>query len=83
MKRALGHKSFEQTANQIARRYGHSKATKVILGYQSRILESVSFGYRKITTGEYVPNKYLRNFGWKNTYYQHAICIVEVNVMEH
>lgn len=48
MKRALGHKSFEQTANQIARRYGHAKATKVILGYQSRILESVILGIEKL-----------------------------------
>ena len=29
-------------------------------------------GFRKNTTGEYVPNAYRNNFGWKNTYYQHA-----------
>ena len=29
-------------------------------------------GYRKNTTGEYVPNAYRRNFGWKNTFYQRA-----------
>lgn len=30
-------------------------------------------GYRKCTTGEYVPNSYLANFGWKNTYYQSSV----------
>ena len=33
-------------------------------------------GYRKNTTDQYVPNAYLYNFGWKNTYYQHARLVI-------
>jgi len=69
-----------KTANQIAREYGHHGATDVIVGDDSKLMRSTSFGYRKHTTGEYVPKAYLANFGWKNTYYQHAECVVMVNV---
>lgn len=42
--------------------------------------EAVPYGYRKITTGEYVPNIYRYRFGWKNTYYQHACLTVTIPV---
>lgn len=38
----------------------------------------VERGYRKNTTDEYVPNAYRANFGWKNTYYQHARLAINV-----
>lgn len=66
-------------ANAIARRAGYGRATRIILGLQNRVLHHVHYGYRKVTTGEYVPKAYLNNFGWKNTYYQHAETTVEVN----
>ena len=56
------------------------KATHIIVGDDSKVVSYTRFGYRKYTTGEYVPNKYLSNFGWKNTYYQHAECDVMVNI---
>lgn len=40
---------------------------------------SARTGYRKRTTGQYVPNKYLANFGWKNTFYQAAICVINLH----
>jgi hypothetical protein len=39
----------------------------------------VSYGYRKYSTGQYVPKKYLSHFGWKNTYYQKAITEISIN----
>jgi hypothetical protein len=69
-----------KTANQIARTYRHGRATEIIVGDDSRCLTAVSCGYRKYTTGQYVSNAYRNNFGWKNTYYQHAKCKVMVNI---
>lgn len=69
-----------KTANQIARRAGCGKATCIVVSDDSKVLTCAPFGYRKWTTGEYVPNAYLRNFGWKNTYYQAAGCDVMVNI---
>lgn len=69
----------QKRANIIARQHGHGRATTVILGRCNRILDYTRYGYRKYTTGEYVPNAYLSNFGWKNTYYQAAITIVEID----
>ncbi len=66
-------------ANSIAREHGHNKATEIRIGRKDRIVDYTVCGYRKKTTGEYVLKAYLRNFGWKNTYYQPASCIVEVN----
>jgi len=43
---------------------------------EPKILSRTDPGYRKKTTGQYVPNKYLQNFGWKNTYYQCADTLV-------
>ena len=69
-----------KTANQIARAHRCGVATEIVVGDDSQYLSSTAFGYRKNTTGEYVPKKYLANFGWKNTYYQHAKCKVMVNI---
>ena len=68
------------TANQIARKAGFGRATCVIVGDDSKVVAYTRYGYRKWTTGEYVPNAYRCNFGWKNTYYQAAVCDVMVNI---
>jgi len=83
MKNYYDCKSIKNAATLFARENGRNKATKIIPipGEFPEILKSVDFGYRKCTTGEYVPNKYLNNFGWKNTYYQWAVC--EVGIPEH
>ncbi len=63
-------------ANQIARAAGYGRATAIEFGRENKIVKRQSPGYRKYSTGEYVAKAYLANFGWKNTYYQHAITIV-------
>ena len=65
-------------ANQIARQHGRGSATQVVLGDSNVVLDSTDYGYRKHTTGEYVAKAYLRNFGWRNTYYQRAQCTVQI-----
>lgn len=65
-------------ANRLARKHGFGRATKIKLGKKNRIVDFTHFGHRKYTTGEYVPNAYLNNFGWKNTYYQQAECVVQI-----
>lgn len=67
-------------ANRIARAAGHGKATKIIIGDANKVLSHTAYGYRKITTGQYVFNAYRNKFGWKNTYYQKAETTVEVCV---
>lgn len=69
-----------KTANQIAREFGMNRATSIVVGTDSKVIDYTRYGYRKYTTGEYVPNKYRSNFGWKNTYYQCAECDVMVNI---
>jgi len=69
---------YKRRANQIARRFGYQRATKIVLGDEDKVVSRTRHGYRKKTTGQYVPNAYLRNFGWKNTYYQHAETVVMV-----
>jgi len=69
-----------KTANQIAQTVRMRRATKIVVGDESKVISNTPFGYRKKTTGEYVPKKYLANFGWKNTYYQPAECVVMVNI---
>lgn len=69
-----------KTANQIARKAGFGRATSIIVDDDSKIIGYTRYGYRKFTTGEYVPNAYLAKFGWKNTYYQAAACEVMVNI---
>lgn len=70
---------IQKLANSFARKHGWGRATEVIIDSEitvPEIRETLSYGYRKYTTGEYVPKKYLSNFGWKNTYYQHAVCVI-------
>lgn len=67
-----------QRACSVARRAGHFAPTAVTVGDRDGVVEFVASGYRKRTTGQYVPNAYLRNFGWKNTYYQRAVCVVNL-----
>lgn len=71
----------KQIANSIAKRGGYGKATDILLspGGQSKIIKTTSYGYRKCTNNQYVPKAYLRNFGWKNTYYQNAITVVALS----
>jgi len=72
-------KEQKRLANCIARSHGYGKATEIIIGSKNRIVSRTPYGYRKYTTGEYVPNKYRSNFGWKNTYYQRAETVVEID----
>lgn len=67
---------LQRYANRIARKAGYNKATALIFGDRDCIAHRTRPGYRKHTTGEYVPTAYLRNFGWKNTYYQLAHTVV-------
>ena len=67
-------------ANSFARKNGHSIATCITIGDNFKLINNTPYGYRKFTTGEYVPNKYRQNFGWKNTYYQCAKCHISIPV---
>lgn len=67
---------IQRNANKIARNHKFGKATDIVFGDQDKVIYRVSPGFRKFTTGEYVPNAYRNNFGWKNTYYQKAITVV-------
>ena len=69
-----------QQANRVARAAHYGRATAIILGTCNRVCYHTAYGYRKCTTGEYVPRAYRANFGWKNTYYQWAETIVEIQV---
>ena len=76
MKKYHQYKNLKQAANAFVRTYfpgSISTELTVSLDETPTIVRSVSPGYRKKTTNEYVPKKYLSNFGWKNTYYQHAV----------
>lgn len=68
----------QKKANIIARKAGYGKATKIITGNEDKVISHTDFGYRKVTTGEYVPHAYRNNFGWKNTYYQKAETVVMI-----
>lgn len=68
----------QRRANAVARRSGYGKATTVVIGTRDRVLSHTPYGYRKKTTGQYVPNAYRSNFGWRNTYYQPAATTVEI-----
>jgi hypothetical protein len=80
MKDYQEYRTLQQFANAFARSEGMGKATEVVpaVGDKTEIIRTVECGYRKITTGEYVPNAYRNNFGWKNTYYQSLVCVVAV-----
>lgn len=71
----------QKHANKIARQNGYGTATEVVFGNKDRVVSHTKYGYRKYSTGQYVPNAYRAKFGWKNTYYQNAETIVEVNVL--
>jgi hypothetical protein len=67
-------------ANRIARAAGYGRATTILHGTGSRgVVSHVDYGYRKNTTGEYVPHAYRAKFGWKNTYYQPALTTVALD----
>lgn len=75
MKKYHEYKTVQNAANAYAKECGWSRATAM---KAAEIAEPVTgdcrqYGYRKFSTGEYVPNSYITNFGWKNTYYQHAV----------
>ncbi len=80
MKAPNDYKTAQQYANAFARSEGYGKATgiKAIPGKGPVIVEAKQPGYVKNTTGEYVPNAYRTNFGWKNTHYQPLVCIVGI-----
>ena len=67
-------KTPQQIANSAARAAGHGRATEIVyrLIPKPEVVSHTPYGYRKYTTGEYVPNAYRSKFGWKNTYYQAA-----------
>jgi hypothetical protein len=69
---------YVRRANVIARQYGYGFATAYQFGDCEKIISRTNYGWRKNTTDEYVPNAYRANFGWKNTYYQNAITIVQI-----
>lgn len=68
----------KKLANATAKKNGFNRCTKITFSNVSKpkIGETIDFGYRKITTNEYVPNSYMNKFGWKNCYYQNVICEV-------
>jgi len=73
--------TVQQWANSYARRQGRGTATDLTValgGDRVKVVESWHPGWRKYTTGEYVSNAYRNNFGWKNTYYQHAVFELEI-----
>lgn len=71
--------NLQKIANKIARAAGHGKATHIIMGSQNRVVCHIRYGYRKKTTGEYVSTSYRNKFGWKNTFYQSAQTVVELD----
>jgi hypothetical protein len=71
---------LQKQANIVARNNGYGKADVFVIGDENKIIKHISYGYRKYTTGEYVPNAYRNNFGWKNTYYQSAYTKVMIKV---
>ena len=78
-------KSLHSAANAFVRQHHHHSATSIILSpnlqpFEFKIMATTKRGYRKKSDGQYVPNKYLSNFGWKNTYYQSAEVEVHVGI---
>lgn len=69
---------LQKKANSIARKHGYLRADNIVIGMRREIATRTDYGWRKYTTGEYVPNAYRRNFGWKNTYYQHSSTTVSL-----
>jgi len=71
-------KAYQKTANAIAKAAGYGRATHIVRGAADAVLEHVAPGYVKDTTGEYVPNAYRKNFGWKNTHYVNSKTVVQI-----
>ena len=69
-------RELQKEANRVARQHGRGTATSIVFGSETKVLSHIHYGYRKYTTGEYVSNAYRNNYGWKNTYYQHAETVV-------
>ena len=75
---------IKRLANSIARKSGYGIATIIKIDHRlksgtGKVISRTDYGYRKYTTGEYVPNAYRNKFGWKNTYYQNAETVVALN----
>lgn len=69
-------KDLTRKANSLARKAGYGRADEIVIGDEDRVIHHTRYGYVKNTTGEYVPNRYRRNFGWKNTHYCSAHTVV-------
>lgn len=71
-------------ANRIARKAGYMRADIIMLedmwDGDDYVADHIRYGYRKYTTGEYVPLAYRSKFGWKNTYYQPACTTVVLGI---
>ena len=75
---------IKRLANSVARQAGYGFATRIKIDRRLRpgtgkVVSRTDFGYRKYTTGEYVPNSYRSKFGWKNTYYQNAETTIAID----
>lgn len=73
-------RTLQQRANSFARKCGYGTATEIISidANEPTIIKRIVYGYRKNSTGEYVPNSYMRKFGWKNCSYQYAVTVVGI-----
>jgi len=69
---------IKTTANIMAMTKNMGKATKITKGKKLEVISCIQFGYCKKSDGSYVSNAYRDHFGWKNTYYQPAECVVSV-----
>jgi len=71
-------KYIQTLSNAIARKNGFGFASQISFKsiLKPIIGETTNYGYRKNSTGEYVPKAYINNFGWKNCYYQNSECEV-------
>jgi hypothetical protein len=74
---------LQRTANSVARKLGCWRADEFIFGEENKIVKRIHCGYRKKSNGQYVPNAYLKNFGWKNTYYQHSFTKVMISKLDY
>ncbi len=70
---------FILTANRIARDHGYARATHIVRGDDNVVQAYQPYGYHKYSTVENVANANRPNFGWTNTYYQHARVLVSLN----
>jgi hypothetical protein len=71
---------LQKLANSISRRNGYGRADSYKFGIEDKVISHTRYGYRKTSNGQYVSNAYRKNFGWKNTYYQEAITVVQISI---